>query len=193
MGEIARQPEFIVAVLCATLSFATMSLLMTATPLAATGVHHSFSSVAFIIQWHVVAMFAPGFFTGALIARFGTQRIIGAGLALLLASILIALAGTSVTHFWLALACTGVGWNFGFTGATALLTSVHRPSEKAKVQAANDFAVFGTVALMSLFSGVVYHFLGWTWVNLAALPLVALAGISLVWLAWKRPVRAAAG
>ena len=140
IGEIARRPEFLVAVGCAVSSFALMSFVMTAAPLAMVLHHHHPDAAVLGIQWHVLAMYAPSFFTGSLIARFGAHRVVATGLLLLIGCALVALSGTTVGHFWLALILLGIGWNFGFIGGTELVTETYRPEEKEKVQALNDFS-----------------------------------------------------
>jgi MFS family permease len=171
LAEIARQPSFLVAVGCAVSAFAMMSFVMTAAPLAMVMHHHHRDAAVLGIQWHVLAMFGPSFFTGSLIARFGAERIIAAGLMLLILCALVGLAGTSVGHFWLELVLLGVGWNFGFIGATALVTQTYRPEEKEKVQALNDFLIFGIVAVISYLSGEILMFGGWNLLNIIVLPV----------------------
>ncbi len=186
LGAIARQPAFIVAVLCGMVSYGVMNLLMTATPLAMISHQHPFSDAAFVIQWHMVGMFAPSFVTGALIQRFGLTTIMLAGVVLNLVCIAIALTGVDVMHFWLALVLLGVGWNFMFVGATTLLTESHTPAERAKVQGVNDAAIFLTMVVSSLSSGALFSYQGWLTMNLSALPFLALAGAALFWLAMRR-------
>lgn len=182
LHEIVRQPRFIIAVITGTLGYATMTLLMTATPLAMQHHHHVYSDTAFVIQWHVLGMFAPSFFTGHLIKRFGLLPIMNFGAILGLACIFINLTGTSVSHFWFALFLLGISWNFLFIGATTLLTETYAENEKFKAQAVNDFLVFSVVACASLFAGVLHHKFGWQFVNYLAIPAVILILISLVWL-----------
>ena len=186
LGEIARTPQFIVAVVAGVISYGLMAFLMTAAPMAMVGCGHSVGEAALGIQWHVLAMFAPSFFTGRLIARFGKRAITGLGLALIAASGVLALAGLNLTHFWGALVLLGVGWNFGFIGATALLTECYRPSERAKVQALNDFLVFGTVAVASFGSGQLLHRVGWAGINTGMLPMVAAVLALLLWQAHRQ-------
>jgi MFS family permease len=174
MKEIASQPAFIAAVASATVGYSVMVLLMTATPLEMMHQHHDFGEVAFVIQ-HVLGMFVPSFFTGHLINRFGVQRIILGGVALMLVSISINVNGSSVTHFWVALLVLGVGWNFMFIGGTSLLSENYRTEETAKAQAFNDFIVFTIAAISSFAAGALLHWLSWQMVNYAALPLLALA------------------
>ena len=183
LGEILLQPVAIVAVISATLGYVIMNLLMTATPLAMlVGEGHVFNDTKFVIEWHAVGMFAPGFFTGSLINRFSVLNVIIVGAILQAASVAIALIGSSVPHFWVSLFLLGIGWNFVFTGGTKLLTEVHTPSERAKVQGMNDFIVFTGMAIASLCAGTVYHFLGWQWVNFAALPMIVIILIAVMWL-----------
>lgn len=181
LSEIARTPQFIVAATAGVVSYGLMAFLMTAAPMAMVGCGHSVGEAALGIQWHVLAMFAPSFFTGRLIARFGKRTITGLGLVLIAASGALALMGLALTHFWGALVLLGVGWNFGFIGATALLTECYRPSERAKVQALNDFLVFGTVALASFGSGQLLHSVGWSGINAGMLPMVAAVLGLLLW------------
>lgn len=187
LTEILTQPTFVVAALAATFGYMTMNILMTSTPIAMQhGANHAFSDTVFVIEWHVVGMFAPGFFTGHLINRFGVIRIISAGAVFLLFAVAVALLGNTVTHFWIALFTLGIGWNFTFTGGTVLLNEVHTPSERAKAQGSFDMIVFTGMAFSSLFSGTLYHFLGWSWVNLAAVPMILIVLLSVFWLAWYR-------
>ena len=191
IAKIARQPAFIVAVLCGVVSYGVMNLLMTATPLAMVACEHSFGDAAFVIQWHLVAMFAPSFLTGTLIKRVGLLKIIGAGAVLLGICIAVAVSGISVAHFWFALVLLGVGWNFMYVGATTLLTETHTPSERAKVQGANDMAIFCMMVLSSLSAGALFTYRGWYVMNVLAGPFVVLAAVALLWLALTRK-RAAA-
>ncbi|SDM40252.1 Predicted arabinose efflux permease, MFS family [Oryzisolibacter propanilivorax] len=186
LAEIARSPQFRVAALAGVVSYGLMAFLMTAAPMAMVGCGHSVGEAALGIQWHVLAMFAPSFFTGRLIARFGKRTITGLGLLLIAASGALALMGLALTHFWGALVLLGLGWNFGFIGATALLTECHQPAERAKVQALNDFLVFGTVALASFGSGQLLYSVGWAGINAGMLPLVALVLALLAW-SGRRP------
>lgn len=188
MTQIASQPAFIVAVASAAIGYSIMVLLMTATPLEMTHQHHRFSDVAFVIQWHVLGMFVPSFFTGHLINRFGAQRIILSGSALMIVCILLNFSGSTVSHFWAALLLLGVGWNFMFIGGTSLLTETYRPEESAKSQALNDFVVFSAAACASFSAGALLHTLGWQLVNYAVLPLIvaALCAHSWLWLSRRR-------
>ena len=180
--EIARQPVFIVAVLSAMLGFGSMTLVMTSTPLAVTAHNHSFSDVAFVIQWHVLGMFAPSFFTGHLIHRFGTLNIILIGALLIMSCIAINLSGVELANFWFALAALGVGWNFMFIGGTTLLTTSCRPEERAKAQGTNDFCIFGVVACAAFSSGFLHDALGWQAVNLSVAVPIGIAFSAALWL-----------
>jgi MFS family permease len=187
LGTIVRQPSFLIALACATSSFAVMSFIMTAAPIAMVMHHHHRDDAVLGIQWHVLAMFAPSFFTGSLISRFGSERIVVAGLGLLIACALTGLAGVSVGHFWLALILLGIGWNFGFIGATTLVTETYRPEEKEKVQALNDFLIFGVVALVSFSAGEVLTTGGWDTLNIIALPVAFACLAALFWRTSRRP------
>ncbi len=186
IGQIMLQPVFVVATLCATVGQAVMNLLMTATPLAMHHAHHMFSSTALVIEWHIFFMFAPGFFTGSLIAKVGVVRVIAAGITLQGVCIAVALAGAEVWNFWLGMALLGLGWNFAFTGATTLMLEAHTPAERAKTQAATNFIIFSVVAVGSLSSGALLDAFGWNWVNIGALPLLVLSLSAALWLAWRR-------
>jgi MFS family permease len=157
-----------------------MSFVMTATPVAMVGCGHSVETATLGIQWHIIAMFGPSFFTGRLIERFGKEQVTVAGLILIAASAVVGLSGLSVGHFWITLVLLGIGWNFGFIGATSLVTDCYRPEERAKVQAANDFLVFGSVAVASFSSGKLLHVGGWETVNWLVFPPVALALVLLL-------------
>jgi MFS family permease len=175
LSEIARQPRFLVSLLCAATSFALMSFVMTAAPLAMVGHQHTEADAVLGIQWHVIAMFAPSLITGRLIFRFGKETIVATGLALLIASALLGLAGVELFHFWGMLVLLGFGWNFAFIGATAMLTDTYRPSERGRVEGFNDLVVFGSVAVASFFSGQILSTSGWSAVNYVVLPTVAIA------------------
>jgi len=182
LSEIARQPKYIVAVMAGTISYGVMNFLMTSTPLAMRVCGHPYGDAAFVISSHVVAMFAPSFVTGALIRRLGLVPVMLAGAALNLAAIGVALAGLDVSNFWLSLVLLGVGWNFLYIGATALLTETHRPEERAKAQGANEFAIFAMMVLSSLASGMIVTSGGWDKVNYAASPLIAVVIVALSFL-----------
>lgn len=175
LAEILRQPALRVAVFGASVGYAVMIMVMTATPLAILGCGLPGESVTPVIQWHVVGMFAPSFFTGALIRRFGAPRIMQVGFFLLLGHVALALSGVEFAHFLSALILLGVGWNFAFIGGTALLTQTYRPAEQAKVQGANEFTVFGFVAAATLSAGWLYDRFGWFELNLAVTPLLVAA------------------
>jgi MFS family permease len=191
--ELLRTPRIAVAMVCAMVAYALMNLVMTSTPLAIVGCGFSTGNAADVVSWHVLAMFAPSFFTGNLVARFGPERVVAAGLAILAAAGGVGLAGVSLAHFSVALILLGLGWNFGFIGATAMLAASHTAAERGRVQGMNDFAVFGLVCVASLASGGLMNctggdpVAGWTAVNLAMAPLLAAAGAALVWLALLRP------
>jgi len=189
--EIAAQPRFIVAVLGGMIGYAGMSFLMAATPLAMLACNHPFESAAFVIQGHVIAMFAPSFFTGHLITRFGVLRVMFAGAILFIFSAAVNLSGIAVAHFSVGLILLGLGWNLLFVGATTLLTETHTSAEKAKVQATNDFLVFGSVTLGSLASGALHYRFGWDWLNIGMLPVMVALGAAILWEATRtRPARA---
>ena len=192
MAEIAAQPKFIVAVLAAAIGYGVMNFLMTSTPIAMGVCGHPYSDAAFVISSHVVAMFAPSFFTGALIRRAGVLAVLFAGVALNIASIAIALSGISVPQFWWSLVLLGVGWNFLYIGGTTLLTETYRYEERAKAQGANDFTIFAVMAVSSFTSGMTVTSAGWEKVNLYALPLLAVVAIAVVWLAMRSRRPAAA-
>jgi len=186
--EIMRQPVFIVAASAGALSYGVMNLLMAATPIAMQICGLPFSDAASVLQWHVIGMFAPGFFTGHLIKRFGTLPIMGVGLALNVLCVLIALSGVDLHQFLVALFLLGVGWNFLFTGSTTLALTAYRPEEKDKAQGALNFCVFAVLALSSLASGVLVTTQGWALLNLGSLLPLGLTGAALWWLALKRRV-----
>ena len=191
LSAIVRQPVFIVAALAGGLGYGLMNLLMTATPIAMQICSHPFAATAFVIEWHVVGMFAPGFFTGSLIKRFGVLNVILAGLALMAGAVSIALAGISVAHFVVSLALVGIGWNFMYTGGTTLLTEAYRPAERSRTQGINDFIVFGTMAISSVTSGALVSTSGWEAMNAAVLPLLAVIAAAVLWLQHLRRRRAA--
>ena len=174
LAAIVRQPHFLSAVLYGVVSYTVMNLVMTSAPLAMRMCGLTLAASNFAIQWHIVAMYAPSFCTGVLIARFGAQRIVAVGLASTLAAATVGLAGVTALHFSLALVLLGLGWNFGFVGASTLVLEAHRPEERTKVQAFNDFIVFGTMAAGSFVSGQVLILHGWAAVNWLVFPPVAL-------------------
>ncbi|MDO6681063.1 MFS transporter [Oceanobacter sp. 5_MG-2023] len=184
LWQIAKTPGFIVAALAGTVSYSLMSFIMTAAPIAMVHEGHSSGTATLGIQWHILAMFAPSFFTGRLISRFGARWITALGLMLLFTSAATAMSGMEVMHFWGSLILLGLGWNFGFIGATNLLTKTYRPEEKSKVQALNDLLVFGTVALASLGAGRQFNLYGWYELNLITFPVIAITLLLLVTLPW---------
>ena len=192
-AQLLATPRIAVAVICAMVSYALMNLVMTSTPLAVVGCGFGAGAAADVVSAHVLAMFAPSFFTGHLIARFGAPRIVGAGLAILGGAGVVALMGVDLGNFFVALILLGIGWNFGFIGATAMLSASHRPEERGRVQGMNDMIVFGFVTVASLASGGLMNcsggdvVQGWTAVNLAMIPGLALAGAALLWLVARRP------
>ena len=190
IGEIMRQPVFLVATIGAALGYGVMNLLMAATPLAMDACGMPFSDAALVLEWHVIGMFAPGFFTGHLIKRFGVLNIMGVGVALNGLCIAIALSGQDLHQFLVALFLLGVGWNFLFTGSTTLAMQAYRPEEKDRAQAAINFAVFATMAVTAFASGALVTTQGWALLNLGSIVPVAIMGASLIWLAQRQ--RAAA-
>lgn len=179
---IMSQPIFIVAVICEMFGYGTMNLVMTSTPLAMHAAEHALSATAFVIQWHVVAMFLPSFLTGHLINRFGITLVLSTGAILGLLCVMVNLNGTTVTHFTVGLVLLGFCWNFLFVGGTTLLTDAYRPEEKAKAQAANDFLVFSTVTVTALCAGGVHHIFGWRVVNWSVVPLLLVTTAAILWL-----------
>jgi MFS family permease len=189
LSEIMRQPVFIVAAAAGSLGFGVMNLLMAATPIAMQQCSLPFSDAALVLEWHVIGMFAPGFFTGHLIKRFGALPIMGVGVALNLACIAVALSGVDLHQFLIALFLLGVGWNFLFTGSTTLSLTAYTPAEKDRAQGALNFFMFATLALSSFASGVLVTTQGWTLLNYGSLLPVLLTGAALVWLALKPRAR----
>jgi predicted MFS family arabinose efflux permease len=192
LAEILRQPRLIVAVIAATLSYGMMNLVMTAAPIAMIDCGFTTTTAAWAIQWHVMAMFVPSFFTGQIIARVGAERVCATGLLLLAGAATAGLLGISFGHFAVNLILLGLGWNFGFIGGTTLLTECYRPAERERVQGLNDFAVFGTVAIASLTSGKLLDWFGWASVNIAVYPTVVVALSLILWIMLRRRRRAAA-
>jgi MFS family permease len=187
-GELLRDPVILVAMICAMVSYALMNLVMTSTPLAVVGCGFGKSDAGHVVTAHVLAMYIPSFFTGHLIARFGAPKIVGIGLFILAGAGAVALSGVQLEQFYVALVLLGVGWNFGFIGATTLLSSAHEPHERGRIQGVNDLVVFGGVTLASLSSGGLMNcsgtsvIAGWQAVNIAMLPFLVLAGGALIWL-----------
>ena len=183
LGQLLRQPKFAVAVMGAALGYGVMNLLMAATPLAMQVCGYEFSDAALVLQWHVIGMFAPGFVTGHLIQRFGVLTIMGVGVLLNLACVLVALSGQDLHQFTIALALLGVGWNFLFTGSTTLAMQAYRPEEKDRAQASINFFVFATMAITSFASGALVTTQGWELLNYGSLLPIAITGAALLWLA----------
>ena len=187
-AQILKTPELLVAIICAMVAYALMNLVMTSTPLAVVGCGFTENNAADIVSMHVLAMFIPSFFTGHLIVRFGNIKIITAGLFILSVSGIVALSGISLANFSIALVLLGIGWNFGFIGATSLLANSHAPEERGKIQGLNDFIVFGGVTVASLASGGLMNCAGssaasgWNAVNFAMLPFLILAGLAILFL-----------
>jgi MFS family permease len=190
LSEIARQPVFIVAALAAAVGYGVMNLLMNATPLAMDFCGLGFGDTAFVLQWHVIGMFAPSFFTGHLIARFGVLNVLFAGAALMAGCIAIAVQGLTLMHFWWALLLLGIGWNFLYIGGTTLLTEAYAPEEKAKTQGLNDFLMFFAMAGSSFASGALVTSAGWSVLNQIAIPFVAVTAFAsaLLWLKRRRAI-----
>jgi len=181
MSAIVTQPRFMVALLAGAVGYAIMILVMTATPLAMRAQGFEMEQIAFIMQWHVLGMFAPSFVTGSLIARFGITHLLLTGTLLMAGTALITNLGVSVIHFWVALVLLGVGWNFLFVGGSTLLSTVHSEAERGKVQGINDLIIFSLVAIGSLMSGALLYRLGWEALNLAMLPPILLVALVTLW------------
>lgn len=181
LKKIANQPSFILSVFAGTIGYGLMSFLMCATPLSMQHHAHQFNDISFVIQWHVLGMFAPSFFTGYLIKKFGIIRILFAGAALNLLCIMINLSGQSVAHYWAALFILGVGWNFLFIGGTTLLTETYTVAEKAKAQALNDFLIFTVASFTAFMAGIFHHRFGWKAINLGCVPWIIVILIALAW------------
>ena len=186
--ELLKTPRIAVAVICATVSYALMNLVMTSTPLAVVGCGFDAGNAADVVTAHVLAMYIPSFFTGHLIARFGVEKIVATGLVILAGAGAVALNGVQLENFFVALILLGIGWNFGFIGATTMLAGAHAPHERGRMQGLNDLIVFGGVTFASLSSGGLMNCsggtpqAGWTSVNLAMAPFLMLAGGALIWL-----------
>jgi MFS family permease len=192
IAELARQPAFVIAVATGAVGYGVMNLLMTATPLAMHACEYPFREAAFVIQWHILGMFVPSFFTGSLIKRFGLMTIMVTGVVLNLVCVAIALQGIEIWNFWAAMVLVGVGWNFMYVGATTLLTETYLPAEKAQAQGFNELMIFVTLAMSSLFSGALFTLQGWERLNVLAVPFLVIIGAALLWLgARRRPPQAA--
>ncbi len=189
LGEIMRQPTFVVAVGAGALGYGVMNLLMAATPIAMQQCKHPFDSAALVLEWHVLGMFVPSFFTGHLIRRFGALPVMAVGALLNFACVAVALSGVDLMEFLLALFLLGVGWNFLYTGGSTLLTTTYRPEEKTRAQGAMDFCVFTTMAISSFASGALVTSSGWTWLNLGSLVPIGAVSLLLLWQAMQRQAR----
>ena len=189
--EIVKQPRFVAAVICGVISYGLMNFIMTSAPLAMKLCGHSVTDSNLAIEFHVIAMYLPSFITGSLISRFGAGKVILAGMVLIVLAAVAGLAGQTVYHFWADMILVGLGWNFGFIGATALVTETHRPSERTKVQSFNDFLVFGTMVVGSFSSGRILIDFGWDMVNELVFPLVFVGIAALLWFRRSQKVRAA--
>ena len=181
LSVIVLQPKFIVAVVCGLASYSMMNMEMTSAPLAMVQCNHSVGDAALGIQWHVIGMYAPSFITGSLMARFGVRPMMASGLAIILVAATINLLGIELWNFWIGLTLLGIGWNFAFIGATTLVTECHDPHERNKVQAFNDFLVFGSMAIASFSSGALLSRFGWTTVNEVVFPVILIAAFFLAW------------
>ena len=190
LREIVSQPQFATGLLCAVGSYSLMSFVMTGAPLAMVGCGFSADEATLGISWHVMAMFAPSFFTGALITRFGKETIVATGLVLLIGCGIVALSGIQLWQFWSALILLGLGWNFGFIGATSMVADTYRDSEKGKVQGLHDFILFGSVAAGSLASGMVYNSGGWEMLNWIIFPVTGICLVALAILLLSRERKA---
>jgi MFS family permease len=186
LAAIVAQPTFIVAALCAAFGYGVMNFLMTATPLAMGMCGLPYAAAATVISWHVIGMYSPSFFTGSLIRRFGTLRIIFAGVLLNFLCVGVALSGVEMIHFWWALLLLGVGWNFLYIGGTTLLTEAYRPSERAKAQGVNDMFIFTTMATSSFSSGLLLNISGWQLLNHVALIFITVIGLAALYLHLSR-------
>ncbi|WP_353627946.1 MFS transporter [Sulfitobacter sp. TCYB15] len=184
--QLLASPKYMLGVAAGVVSYGLMSFIMTAAPLAMVGCGHSIDHAAWGIQWHVLAMFAPSLVTGKLIARFGKEKVTAAGLIIIGISGAVALTGLDLRHFFISLILLGIGWNFGFIGATAMVAAAHTEAERGRAQGLNDFAVFGTVAALSFFSGALMQASGWHLINLLMFPFIAIVLAPLVWQAARR-------
>ena len=184
--QLLASPKYMLGVAAGVVSYGLMSFVMTAAPLAMVGCGHSIDHAAWGIQWHVLAMFTPSLVTGKLIARFGKEKVTAAGLIIIGISGAVALTGLDLRHFFISLILLGIGWNFGFIGATAMVAAAHTEAERGRAQGLNDFAVFGTVAALSFFSGALMQASGWHLINLMMFPFIAIVLAPLVWQAARR-------
>ena len=186
IADLLARPVFVVAMAAAAVGYGSMSLVMTATPLAMAAHHHDFPATAFVIQWHVVAMYAPAFLTGTLIQRWGVLEVILIGAAAMLATVAVNEAGTGLMQFWTALVLLGIGWNFMYVGGTTLLSEGYAPAERAKAQAINEFVMFAMITAASFGSGLLQQTVGWSWVNLAVVPGILAVAAAGLWLRGRR-------
>lgn len=186
IGTIARNPAFMVALAAGAIGYAIMMLVMTATPLAMRANDFEMEQVAFIMQWHVLGMYAPSFFTGSLIARFGLGRILTAGCLILVGTVVTSLVGSTIVHFWVALVLLGLGWNFLFIGGSTLLATLHTEAERGMVQGVNDLVIFAMVTMGSLMAGTLLHHLGWETMNLLMLLPIGIVVVSILWMRLNR-------
>lgn len=193
LREIAAQPVFVVATVSSAFGYGVMNLLMTATPLAMGLCGHPYSDAANVISAHVIAMFAPSFFTGNLIKRFGVLNVMLTGVAIMAVCLVVSLSGVSVAHFWWSLVLLGLGWNFMFVGGSTLLTECYQPAEKARAQGLHDLLVFCTTATSSFASGLLLKANGWAMLNYTAMPVLLISGVATLWLLMRRRVPAVAG
>lgn len=186
LAALVRQPVFVVAVAACALGYGVMNLLMAATPIAMAMCSHPFANTALVLEWHVLGMFVPGFFTGNLIRRFGALRVMAVGVLLNILCIAVALSGIDLMRFVIALLVLGIGWNFLFVGGTTLFTEAYRPEEKTTAQATMDTVIFTTMAITSFSSGALVTTQGWNWLNLGSVVPIAASGAAIGWLAWRR-------
>ncbi|EKT4081811.1 MFS transporter [Stenotrophomonas maltophilia] len=191
IGQLLSSPNYMLAVIAGAVSYGAMAFLMTAAPVAMVMTGHSIDNAALGIQWHLLAMFAPSFFTGKLMTYFGKERVTAVGMLVLACSAMVALTGVGLTHFWASLVLLGIGWNFSFIGATAMVSESHNAAERAKAQGMNDFFVFATTAIVSFLAGSTLHSSGWSAVNWMILPALALVLVPLLWRSATRPAAAA--
>lgn len=186
LGFVLTRPVFLVAALCAMTAYGTMNLLMTVTPLAMHDRQMAFGATAIVIQWHIVGMFAPSFFTGSLIDRFGVLKVMFMGALILIGCAVVALSGQLYPHFFVGMVLLGIGWNFLYIGGTTLLTGAYLPAEKGVVQGVNEFMVFSVTALTALSSGYLHHLLGWETLNQSTIPVLCTTALIILFLGWSQ-------
>lgn len=192
LKKIISQPAYMVAVFSAMAGFGVMSIIMTATPLAMHAGNHQFIDTAFVIQWHIFAMYAPSFFTGRLIHKFGVLNIMLTGAVLMFSCVIINTSGATLSYYWTGLFLLGIGWNFLFIGGTTLLTETYTESEKAKAQAVNDFIIFSNVGISALSAGAMFHYFGWQAINYSVLPILTFTVLAIIWLKMTRSYKVVA-